>query len=147
MSEQTRVSARTLTGRVVSDKMDKTVTVLVERKVKHPVYGKVMTRSKKYHAHDEKNEFHEGDLVEIEECRPISKTKAWRVVAAGREVAAASKIRLACRGALDYNARFSEGRCPISAGGHPTRTGSKTDRLLSGSRQPGRIKLEKVIQP
>ncbi|MET0216767.1 MAG: 30S ribosomal protein S17 [Burkholderiales bacterium] len=70
---------RTLFGRVVSDKMDKTVTVLVERKVKHPVYGKVLTRSNKYHAHDEKNEFHEGDLVEIEECRPIAKTKAWRV--------------------------------------------------------------------
>jgi small subunit ribosomal protein S17 len=77
MSENT--VARALFGRVVSDKMDKTVTVLVERKVKHPVYGKVMTRSKKYHAHDEKNEFHEGDLVEIVECRPLSKTKAWRV--------------------------------------------------------------------
>jgi len=71
---------RTLTGRVVSDKMDKTVTVLVERKVKHPLYGKVMTRSKKYHAHDEKNEFNEGDIVTIEECRPLSRTKAWRVV-------------------------------------------------------------------
>jgi small subunit ribosomal protein S17 len=77
MSENT--VARALFGRVVSDKMDKTVTVLVERKVKHPVYGKVMTRSKKYHAHDEKNEFHEGDLVEIVESRPVSKTKAWRV--------------------------------------------------------------------
>ena len=71
---------RTLTGRVVSDRMDKTVTVLVERKVKHPLYGKVMTRSRKYHAHDERNEFHEGDLVTIEECRPLSRTKAWRVV-------------------------------------------------------------------
>lgn len=78
MSE-TKVT-RTLFGRVVSDKMDKTVTVLVERKVKHPLYGKVMTRSNKYHAHDENNEFHPGDLVEIEECRPLSKTKAWRVV-------------------------------------------------------------------
>jgi len=77
MSENT--VARAFFGRVVSDKMDKTVTVLVERKVKHPVYGKVMTRSKKYHAHDEKNEFQEGDLVEIVECRPLSKTKAWRV--------------------------------------------------------------------
>jgi small subunit ribosomal protein S17 len=72
---------RTLTGRVVSDKMDKTVTVLVERKVKHPLYGKIVTRSKKYHAHDEKNEFHEGDVVTIEECRPLSRTKAWRVAA------------------------------------------------------------------
>jgi len=70
---------RALTGRVVSDKMDKTVTVLVERKVKHPLYGKIIRRSKKYHAHDENNEFHEGDLVEIQECRPIAKTKAWRV--------------------------------------------------------------------
>ena len=72
-------SKRTLSGRVVSDKMNKTVTVLVERKVRHPMYGKIITRSKKYHAHDEKNEFHEGDVVLIEECRPIAKTKAWRV--------------------------------------------------------------------
>lgn len=70
---------RALIGRVVSDKMDKTVTVLVERKVKHPLYGKIIRRSKKYHAHDENNEFHDGDLVEIQECRPIAKTKAWRV--------------------------------------------------------------------
>jgi small subunit ribosomal protein S17 len=70
---------RTLTGRVVSDKMDKTVTVMVERRVKHELYGKVITRSKKYHAHDEKNECHEGDMVTIEECRPMAKTKAWRV--------------------------------------------------------------------
>jgi len=66
-------------GRVVSDKMDKTVTVLVERRVTHPLMGKVITRSKKYHAHDERNEFHEGDLVQIVETRPLSKTKAWRV--------------------------------------------------------------------
>jgi small subunit ribosomal protein S17 len=70
---------RTHTGRVVSDKMQKTVTVLVERRMKHPLYGKYVTRTKKYHAHDENGEFHEGDLVEIEECRPLSKTKAWRV--------------------------------------------------------------------
>jgi small subunit ribosomal protein S17 len=78
MSEQKKVH-RTLTGRVVSDKMDKTITVLIERKITHPLYGKIVTRSKKYHAHDEKNECHEGDLVTIEECRPLSKTKAWRV--------------------------------------------------------------------
>lgn len=70
---------RTLTGRVVSDKMDKTVTVLVERKVKHPLLGKVVSRSRKYHAHDENNEFHDGDVVLIEECRPIAKTKSWKV--------------------------------------------------------------------
>jgi small subunit ribosomal protein S17 len=71
---------RTLTGRVVSDKMQKTVTVLVERRVTHPLYGKIVTRSKRYHAHDEKGEYHEGDLVTIEECRPIARSKAWRVV-------------------------------------------------------------------
>ena len=71
---------RRLTGRVVSDKMAKTVTVLVERKVKHALYGKYITRSRKYHAHDENNDYHPGDLVTIEECRPLSKTKAWRVV-------------------------------------------------------------------
>ena len=71
---------RTLQGRVVSDKMQNTVTVLVERNVTHPLYGKVMRRSKKYHAHVETNEYHEGDIVRIQECRPISKTKAWKVV-------------------------------------------------------------------
>ncbi len=71
---------QTLIGRVVSDKMDKTVTVLVERRVKHALYGKVVTKSSKYHAHDEKNEFKEGDLVEIEACRKLAKTKAWRVI-------------------------------------------------------------------
>ena len=70
---------RTLTGTVTSDKMDKTVTVLVERKVKHPLLGKIIRVSKKYHAHDETNECHAGDVVTIEECRPIAKTKSWRV--------------------------------------------------------------------
>ena len=71
---------RQLTGRVVSDKMQKTITVLVERRVRHALYGKIITRSSKYHAHDEANECKEGDLVTIEECRPIAKTKAWRVI-------------------------------------------------------------------
>lgn len=80
MSEQqTEKVVRALTGTVVSDKMDKTVTVLVERKVKHPLYGKIIRLSKKYHAHDESNEFGMGDTVVIEECRPLSKTKTWRV--------------------------------------------------------------------
>ena len=78
---------RILIGSVTSDKTDKTVTVLVERKVKHPLYGKIIRRSKKYHAHDEKNEFTLGDIVRIEETKPISKTKTWavkdRVVAGG----------------------------------------------------------------
>ncbi len=72
-------SKRTLIGRVVSDKMDKTVTVLVERRVKHPMYDKIIVRSSKYHAHNESNEAKAGDLVEIQECRPIAKTKAWQV--------------------------------------------------------------------
>ncbi|MDQ3260728.1 MAG: 30S ribosomal protein S17 [Burkholderiales bacterium] len=70
---------RRLSGRVVSAKMQKTVTVLVERTVTHPVYGKVQRRSKKYHAHVESGTFGEGDVVVIEESKPISKTKAWRV--------------------------------------------------------------------
>lgn len=75
----TKSLKRTLVGTVTSDKMDKTVTVLVEHRVKHPLYGKYVVRSKKYHAHDEANTYNEGDLVEIAECRPISKTKAWAV--------------------------------------------------------------------
>lgn len=70
---------RSLTGRVVSNKMNKTVTVLVERRVKHPVIGKVIRLSKKYHAHDENNECNEGDTVQIEESRKLSRTKAWKV--------------------------------------------------------------------
>ena len=71
---------RILIGTVVSDKTDKTVTVLVERKVKHPLYGKIIRRSKKYHAHDDANEYTVGDTVRIEETRPISKTKTWAVL-------------------------------------------------------------------
>lgn len=71
---------RILQGTVVSDKGDKTVVVLVERRVRHPLYGKIVRRSKKYHAHDEANAIKAGDVVRIEECRPISKTKSWRVL-------------------------------------------------------------------
>lgn len=76
MSENT---ARTATGKVVSDKMDKTITVLVERRVKHPVYGKFMTRSTRLHAHDESNECNMGDVVTITETRPYSKSKTWKL--------------------------------------------------------------------
>ena len=71
---------RVLTGNIVSDKGDKTVVVLVERKVKHPLYGKIIRRSKKYHAHDEGNEFKAGETVRIEETAPISKLKTWKVI-------------------------------------------------------------------
>ena len=79
MSEATK-SARTATGKVVSDKMDKTITVLIERRVKHPVYGKYITRSSKIHAHDENNECKMGDLVTVSETRPLSKLKSWTLL-------------------------------------------------------------------
>lgn len=79
MSEENKV-ARAVTGRVVSSKMDKSITVLVERKIKHPLYGKYIKRSTKLHAHDEANECGLGDTVSVEQCRPLSKTKSWRLV-------------------------------------------------------------------
>ena len=79
MSDETKTE-RLVTGRVVSNKADKTVTVLIERKVKHPLYGKFVKRSTKLHAHDEKNECGEGDVVTIKQCRPISKSKKWQLV-------------------------------------------------------------------
>ncbi len=72
--------SRTVTGRVVSNKMDKTITVLVERRVRHPLYGKYMTRSSKVHAHDADNQCSIGDLVTVAECRPLSKSKTWNLV-------------------------------------------------------------------
>ena len=77
MTEVQKSLKRTLIGKVVSDKRAKTVTVLVERRVKHPIYDKIMIRSSKYHAHDEQGEYHLGDLIEITESRPISKSKNW----------------------------------------------------------------------
>ncbi|MBI3774325.1 MAG: 30S ribosomal protein S17 [Gammaproteobacteria bacterium] len=79
MKEQQK-TVRTMSGRVVSDKMDKTITVLIERRVPHPVYGKYVRRSTKIHAHDQNNECKEGDTVVIEPCRPLAKTKSWRLV-------------------------------------------------------------------
>lgn len=77
MTEQ---NIRTVQGRVVSNKMDKTITVTVERKVKHPIYGKFIKRTTKLHAHDETNQCNEGDVVTIRECRPLSKSKNWMLV-------------------------------------------------------------------
>ena len=79
--------ASTVTGRVVSNKMDKTITVLVERRVKHPVYGKYLTRSSKVHAHDENNECGIGDKVTVAETRPISKSKSWKLLTIDEAVA------------------------------------------------------------
>ena len=92
---------RILVGTVTSDKTDKTVTVKVERKVKHPLYGKIIRRSKKYHAHDEANAYHIGDTVRIEETRPISKTKTWTVidrVAASKGTAVDADLEVAAAG-------------------------------------------------
>lgn len=89
---------RILTGTVVSDKNDKTIVVLVERKVKHPLYGKIIRRSKKYHAHDEANSVKEGEIVRIEECKPISKNKTWRVVADAAASAPANAEAVATEG-------------------------------------------------
>ncbi|ANU07623.1 30S ribosomal protein S17 [Paraurantiacibacter namhicola] len=94
---------RILTGTVTSDKTDKTVTVLVERKVKHPLYGKIIRRSKKYHAHDEANEYVIGDEVRIEETKPVSKTKTWKVIdrvkaSRGEEVEADLEVEAATPG-------------------------------------------------
>ena len=80
MSEAATETNRTLQGIVVSDKMDKTITVAVERKVKHPVYGKFVKRTTKVHAHDESNECKAGDTVIVEQCKPMSKSKTWRLV-------------------------------------------------------------------
>jgi small subunit ribosomal protein S17 len=77
MTEAKKSLKRTLVGKVVSDKRAKTVTVLVERRVKHPIYDKIVIRSSKYHAHDEQGSYHLGDMIEITESRPISKTKNW----------------------------------------------------------------------
>ena len=79
MSDQAQEN-RTLQGRVISDKMDKSITVQIERRVKHPIYGKFIRRSTKVHAHDENNECRMGDLVIVEQCRPISKLKKWRFI-------------------------------------------------------------------
>ena len=79
MTDKTK-PARSISGRVVSNSMDKTITVAIERKIRHPLYQKYIKRRTKLHAHDEKNECNKGDLVLIEECRPLSKTKSWRLI-------------------------------------------------------------------
>ena len=80
MSEESKL-VRTLTGQVVSDKMDKSIVVMVERKVRHPLYGKYIRRSSKLHVHDANNECRQGDTVTIQQCRPMSKTKSWTLLA------------------------------------------------------------------
>jgi len=79
MNEQTKIK-RSVSGRVISNKMDKSITVEIERRVRHPLYGKFISRRTRLHAHDAENECGAGDLVQIEECRPISKSKSWRLV-------------------------------------------------------------------
>jgi len=80
MTDTAKTTARTMNGKVVSDKMDKSITVMIERRVKHPIYGKYVKRSTKLHAHDENNECNIGDFVTIQETRPLSKTKSWKLI-------------------------------------------------------------------
>lgn len=82
----TKINARTETGMVISSKRDKTITVKVERKVKHPLYKKILRRSSKLQAHDQENTCEEGDLVTIQECRPISRTKSWKLIKVEKKV-------------------------------------------------------------
>ena len=104
---------RVLTGTVVSDKTDKTVVVRVERRVKHPLYGKIIKRSKKYHAHDEGNEFREGETVRIEETRPISKLKTWTVL--GRIDTHATPTKATPKGKAKKVEGESEAPAPVEA--------------------------------
>jgi len=83
-----KTSSRTLSGKILSDKMDKSITVLVERRVRHPVYGKILTKSSKIKAHDETNDARMGDMVTIAECAPISKHKSWKLVSIDERAAA-----------------------------------------------------------
>ena len=124
MSETTS-SKRTLVGRVVSDKMDKTVTVIVERRVKHPMYNKIIVRSSKYHAHNDKNEAKLGDVVEIQESRPMSKTKAGLSASCSNVQWRFSACILSARAAimLGFPALDGASRSSVSP-----LAGSKTDR-------------------
>ncbi|HWK53060.1 MAG TPA: 30S ribosomal protein S17 [Hyphomicrobiales bacterium] len=87
IDNKTQKTVRTISGRVVSNKMDKSITVLIERRVKHPVYGKYLTKSSKLHAHDESNECGIGDLVTVKQVRPLSKTKSWALVSIDEKAA------------------------------------------------------------
>ncbi len=91
MSDNNNKALRTVEGRVISNKMDKTVTILVERQVKHALYGKYIKRSTKLHAHDADNSCNEGDVVRVTEIAPMSKTKNWRVVEIGTRAAASGR--------------------------------------------------------
>jgi small subunit ribosomal protein S17 len=119
---------RVLTGTVVSDKGDKTVVVRVERRVKHPLYGKIIKLSKKYHAHDAANEFHIGEIVRIEECAPVSKLKSWRVV---------DRIGTAKVGAIE----IAEPEVAAPAAPEPTETAEKPAKASKGK---GKAKAEDV---
>lgn len=108
MSTERRGLRKTREGVVVSDRMDKTVVVLVERLVRHPLYGRVMRRRKKYAAHDENNECRVGDLVRIVECRPLSRTKSWRVVEVLRRAEAADIAAEAVKPGIEVTKEVEE---------------------------------------
>jgi small subunit ribosomal protein S17 len=122
---------RVLIGTVVSDKGDKTVTVRVDRRVKHPLYGKIIRRSKKYHAHDADNAFHIGEQVRIEECKPISKTKSWTVI---------ERIGAAKAAVIDID------EPSVVAPEKETKTEAKTEKPAKASKGKGSAKAEDVAE-
>jgi small subunit ribosomal protein S17 len=122
---------RVLIGTVVSDKGDKTVTVRVDRRVKHPLYGKIIRRSKKYHAHDADNAFHIGEQVRIEECKPISKTKSWTVI---------ERIGAAKAAVIDID------EPSVVAPEKETKTEAKTEKPAKASKGKGKAKTEDVAE-
>jgi small subunit ribosomal protein S17 len=122
---------RVLIGTVVSDKGDKTVTVRVDRRVKHPLYGKIIRRSKKYHAHDADNAFHIGEQVRIEECKPISKTKSWTVI---------ERIGAAKAAVIDID------EPSVVAPEKETKTEAKTEKPAKASKGKGKAKAEDVAE-
>ena len=122
---------RVLIGTIVSDKGDKTVTVRVERRVKHPLYGKIIRRSKKYHAHDADNAFRIGEQVRIEECKPISKSKSWTVI---------ERIGAAKAAVIDID------EPSVVAPEKETKTDAKTEKPAKASKGKGKAKAEDVAE-
>ena len=122
---------RVLIGTVVSDKGDKTVTVRVERRVKHPLYGKIIRRSKKYHAHDADNAYRAGELVRIEECKPISKLKTWQVI---ERIGAAKAV------AVDID------QPGVAAPESKPETDKKSEKPAKASKGKGKAKAEDVAE-
>lgn len=139
---------RVLQGRVVSDKMDKTVTVIVERRTMHPIYKKYVKSSKKYAAHDEANFFKAGDMVEIEECRPISKRKTWTVVSnpdavkAKRRIDPNADINEEATGKVEVTKKASAAAPKAKKEAAPKADAAKADKKPAAKKAPAKKKAE-----